>query len=173
MLFSFSEVFDVLLRLRNSFTQWQDMSENTADVSREEYSSLVLEIKNSIKSIQWDLEELEESLDASERQGKLDMSEIDKRRQFIAKTREEMNGMHEKLTKTKVKTRSEFPMPNFGSQTFAQLNPNGTKYTRLTNTPEVGNGPSTSGPGENVLFSQNFNSADDDNKSPYANDYPM
>ena len=57
-----SEVFDALLKLRNNYTRWKDLLENSNDIAREDFTASVMELRNGIKSIQWDLDELEESL---------------------------------------------------------------------------------------------------------------
>ena len=60
--FLLSEVFDALHKLRNNFTRWTELQSNPSQLSREDYSAFVTELKNGLKSIQWDLDELEESL---------------------------------------------------------------------------------------------------------------
>ncbi|KAJ6222225.1 hypothetical protein RDWZM_000770 [Blomia tropicalis] len=157
-----NEVFDALQKLRNNYTRWKDLQENSTDITREDYNVSVMELKNGIKSIMWDLDELEESLDNSDRQSKLDRTELEKRRNFISQTREEVQSMNEKLTKSgsKLKAMSDFPI-NFGTQPQ-----NGTKYTRLINAPDASNH------GENILFKANFDT-EDDNKSPYVPEHSI
>lgn len=158
-----NEVFDALLKLRNNYTRWKDLQENSSDISREDYSASVMELKNGIKSIQWDLDELEESLETGDRMSKLDKTELEKRKNFIAQTRDEVQSMNEKLSKSnsKLKAKTDFPI-NFGNQTPQ----NGTKYTRLINAPDASN------QGENILFKANFD-ADDEAKSPYVPDHSI
>lgn len=55
-------MFDALQKLRNNYTRWKDLQENSTDITREDYNVSVMELKNGIKSIMWDLDELEESL---------------------------------------------------------------------------------------------------------------
>jgi len=159
-----NEVFDALLKLRNNWNRWQDLVANSSDISREDYSASCMELKNGFKSIQWDLDELEESLETGDRMSKLDKTELEKRKHFIAQTREEVQLMSEKLSKlsnSKLKVKADFPI-NFGSQNGQ----NGTKYTRLINAPDASN------QGENILFKANFD-ADDEAKSPYVPDHSI
>lgn len=58
----YSEVFDSLHKLRNNFARWTELQTSQDELSRDDYSSFVTELKNGLKSIQWDLDELEESL---------------------------------------------------------------------------------------------------------------
>ena len=176
-------MFDALLKLRNNFTRWKDLQENSNDIGREEFAASVMELKNGIKSISWDLDELEESLGMlllvflpvrsiavthalvfllfhhitdsnSERMAKLDRTELEKRKNFITQTREEVQSMSEKLSKSnsKMKSKADFTAINFGAQTQQ----NGTKYTRLINAPDA----SGQGDKEDILFNA-------DDKSPY------
>lgn len=55
-------MYDALLKLRNNFTRWTELQENPNELPKEDYASFVTELKNGLKSIQWDLDELEESL---------------------------------------------------------------------------------------------------------------
>lgn len=170
------------------------MEENPGDITREDYHAWVMELKNGIKSIQWDLDELEESLGRhlsqqqqmhficmSKRYNKyllynshhlengnhtarLDSTEFEKRRNFIAQTREEVKSMSEKITKSNSK-----PKGNFDGIVAASTGPNqnGTKYMRLINAPDASN------QGENILFKAPFDADDSEQKSPYVPDHSM
>ncbi|KAH7636969.1 Syntaxin-6 [Dermatophagoides farinae] len=127
-----NEVFDALHKLRNNFTRWTELQSNPSQLSREDYSAFVTELKNGLKSIQWDLDELEESLENSERATTLDGTELTKRKSFIDKTRDEIKSMTEQLTKgNNIFKKVDYTI-NFGSQ---QL-PKQTKYYRLINEPD-------------------------------------
>ncbi|KAH9395686.1 Syntaxin-6 [Tyrophagus putrescentiae] len=163
-----NEVFDALLKLRNNYTRWKDLEENPSDISREDYHAWVMELKNGIKSIQWDLDELEESLENGNHSARLDSTEFEKRRNFIGCTREEVKSMSEKITKSnaKPKGKADFPLNFDGSAASSPANQNGTKYMRLINAPDA------SAQGENILFKAPFD-ADDEQKSPYVPDHSI
>lgn len=149
----------------------------------------MMELKNGIKSIQWDLDELEESLgkqsiavissvydhfyqyhlpENGNHSARLDSTEFEKRRNFIGCTREEVKSMSEKITKSnaKPKGKADFPLNFDGSAASSPANQNGTKYMRLINAPDA------SAQGENILFKAPFD-ADDEQKSPYVPDHSM
>ncbi|XP_027193865.1 uncharacterized protein LOC113788588 [Dermatophagoides pteronyssinus] len=129
-----NEVFDALHKLRNNFTRWTELQSNPNELSREDYSAFVTELKNGLKSIQWDLDELEESLENGERGTALDGNELTKRKSFINKTRDEIQSMTEQLTKgNNIFKKVDYTI-NFGSQQLPGQT--GTKYYRLINEPE-------------------------------------
>lgn len=69
----YSEVFDALVKLKNNYNTWVNFNENSAatnEVTKDEYNAFLSELKNGIKSLKWDLDELEESL------GMLDLFEV-------------------------------------------------------------------------------------------------
>lgn len=55
-----SEVINALHNLRTNFTEWTEGEKK--ELSREDANACLNDLKNGIKSIQWDLDELEESL---------------------------------------------------------------------------------------------------------------
>lgn len=55
-------MIDALAKLRNNFATWSHYQEESVEISKEDYAAFVIELKNGLKSIQWDMDELEESL---------------------------------------------------------------------------------------------------------------
>lgn len=177
--FLLSEVFDALHKLRNNFTRWTELQSNPNELSREDYSAFVTELKNGLKSIQWDLDELEESLgtfgrnayiineltlrllfiENGERGTALDGNELTKRKSFINKTRDEIQSMTEQLTKgNNIFKKVDYTI-NFGSQQLPGQT--GTKYYRLINEPE-------SSANAKLTFDD-----DESHKSPYVPNHSM
>lgn len=61
------------MKLKNNYNTWVNFNENSAatnEVTKDEYNAFLSELKNGIKSLKWDLDELEESL------GMLDLFEV-------------------------------------------------------------------------------------------------
>ncbi|KAF7494269.1 Syntaxin-10 [Sarcoptes scabiei] len=148
-----NEVFDALHKLRNNFTRWSEIQSSSSNSSNEDLSAFITELKNGLKSIQWDLDELEESLENSKHSNLLDDAELQKRKSFIDQTRDEIKSMTDQLAKGNSKSKKiDFNTINFGSQ---QLTQTGTKYYRLINEPDM----------TSNLSKQNID--DEDHKSPY------
>lgn len=49
--------------VRNLFSRWRELQENGGASSREEFEYTTNELRNSLRSIEWDLEDLEETVD--------------------------------------------------------------------------------------------------------------
>lgn len=61
--FVFSEVHKALQTARNLYSRWCELAEQPGSVSKEEYDWTTNELRNSLRSIEWDLEDLEETVD--------------------------------------------------------------------------------------------------------------
>ena len=59
----FSEVQKALQTARNLYSRWCELAEQPGSVSKEEYDWTTNELRNSLRSIEWDLEDLEETVD--------------------------------------------------------------------------------------------------------------
>ncbi|BFZ20442.1 hypothetical protein BsWGS_23481 [Bradybaena similaris] len=57
------EVQKALVVVRNLFSRWRELQENGGVSSREEFEYTTNELRNSLRSIEWDLEDLEETVD--------------------------------------------------------------------------------------------------------------
>ncbi|CAG2121785.1 unnamed protein product [Medioppia subpectinata] len=92
------------------------------------------ELRNGLRSIEWDLEDLEETIGivkSNQKKFKLEESEINERRRFIQQTKDEVKFMREKLFDNKNKDNNK----NNSSlrQSLGQQSSSSTKYTRLEN----------------------------------------
>ena len=62
-LFLSSEVQKALQTAKNLYSRWCELAEQPGAVSKEEYDWTTNELRNSLRSIEWDLEDLEETVD--------------------------------------------------------------------------------------------------------------
>ena len=63
---------------------------------REEYDWTTNELKNNIRSIEWDLEDLDETIgivEANPRKFNMDVSELNKRKLFVRQTRDDISSI--------------------------------------------------------------------------------
>lgn len=94
-----SEVFKGLNKTRGLFLRYRelqnDAGENPADL---DYTTT--ELRNSLRSIEWDLEDLEDTIAIAEKnpKHKVDLQELNQRRQFINATKNEIKSMKDKIS---------------------------------------------------------------------------
>ena len=58
----FSEVQKAVQTARSLYQRWCELLDDPSAVSREEYDWTTNELRNSLRSIEWDLEDLEETI---------------------------------------------------------------------------------------------------------------
>lgn len=58
-----SEVQKAVQSSQNLYDRWCELLDNPKSVSKEEYDWTTNELRNSLRSIEWDLEDLEETVD--------------------------------------------------------------------------------------------------------------
>ncbi|CAG2163329.1 unnamed protein product [Oppiella nova] len=127
------EVLKALTKCRDNFERWTDFLDDPNSSSKEEMDFTTTELRNGLRSIEWDLEDLEETVDIVEknhRKFKLDEQEVSNRRKFIHQTKDEVKFMREKLFDSKNKDKKSSSSLR-QSQSPSTSNP--TKYTRLDN----------------------------------------
>lgn len=130
-----------------------DAGENPADL---DYTTT--ELRNSLRSIEWDLEDLEDTIAIAEKNPKykIDLQELNQRRQFINATKNEIKSMKDKISTLKNRDKDitaiqplldEDPSPKILSannntnisignnlmSTMAAARHSGTKYSKLEN----------------------------------------
>ncbi|XP_054156894.1 syntaxin-6-like isoform X2 [Oppia nitens] len=127
------EVLNALTKCRNYFERWTDFLDDPNSETKEEIDRTTTELRNGLRSIEWDLEDLEETIGIVEnnpKKFKLDETEINSRRKFIHQTKDEVKFMREKLfdNQSKDKKQQQFrqSLSNFEAT-------NASKYTRLDN----------------------------------------
>lgn len=77
--------------------RWTELQDDTICITKDEVEWTNTELKNSLRSIEWDLEDLEDTIDIVEKNPtkfKIDNKEITTRKHFIDTTREEVKVFH-------------------------------------------------------------------------------
>lgn len=92
-----SEVFKGLNKTRGLFLRYRELQNLNED---EDLEFTTIELRNSLRSIEWDLEDLEDTLTINEKNQKLrvDPQELNVRRQFISATKNEIKSMKDRIT---------------------------------------------------------------------------
>ncbi|XP_055364648.1 syntaxin-6 isoform X2 [Betta splendens] len=81
--------------------RWCELLQEGAGASKEELDWTTNELRNSLRSIEWDLEDLDETISIVESNPKkfnLDTAELSKRKEFITKTRQSVKEMKEQMS---------------------------------------------------------------------------
>lgn len=86
LLLFYREVCKALERTRELFQHWSENCQGSNEVSEWVASQL----RNGLRSLEWDLDDLEATLAIAKRQGLRDNKEISSRLNFIIKTRQEI-----------------------------------------------------------------------------------
>uniref|UniRef100_A0A1A9ZYL0 t-SNARE coiled-coil homology domain-containing protein n=1 Tax=Glossina pallidipes TaxID=7398 RepID=A0A1A9ZYL0_GLOPL len=92
------EVFKALNKTRGLYLRWRELGENCASAEAEWTTN---ELRNSLRSIEWDLEDLEDTISIVEKNPnkfRIDNRELSSRRHFIDNTRDEVKQMKEKMS---------------------------------------------------------------------------
>ncbi|XP_059146453.1 syntaxin-6-like [Physella acuta] len=137
------EVQKALVVVRNLFSRWRELQENAGMSSREEVEYTTNELRNSLRSIEWDLEDLEETVGIVEknpRKFKISEYELQERRNFVEKTKSTVRDMKSQISSPGNRQREE---PN-ARQAFLTTTGNGPKapqdkYKRLDEEMEQAN----------------------------------
>lgn len=105
-----SEVQKAVNKVRIQYSKWQDLLNDPRMSGREEYDLTTNELKNNIRSIEWDLEDLDETIgivEANPRKFNMDMSELNKRKLFVKQTRDDITSIKEHLNSPSARTKVE------------------------------------------------------------------
>lgn len=81
--------------------RWSELLQEGGGASKEEMDWTTNELRNSLRSIEWDLEDLDETISIVESNPKkfnLDAAELSKRKAFITNTRENVKEMKEQMS---------------------------------------------------------------------------
>jgi len=92
------EVQTALAKARQLYERWNDLITDQSVTSKDELEWTTTELRNGLRSIEWDLEDLEETVsivEANPKKFKFDTEEIVTRRQFITDTRNEVSQMRD------------------------------------------------------------------------------
>merc|ERR1719429_792306 len=95
------EVLKALLKTRDLYERWRIGDEGIELRSAEEQEWSTTELRNSLRSIEWDLEDLDDTVQIVEKNPakfRIDSSELLVRKSFIQQTRDEVNQMKERVS---------------------------------------------------------------------------
>ncbi|XP_070683882.1 syntaxin-10 [Pempheris klunzingeri] len=95
------EVQKALSRARGLFDRWEELLQDGTQVSRDELDWSTNELRNCLRAIDWDLEDLSETINIVESNpGKFKLSddELQERREFVERTRQSVQEMKEQLS---------------------------------------------------------------------------
>ncbi|XP_077986294.1 syntaxin-6-like [Glandiceps talaboti] len=128
------EVQKAVGNARSLYQRWCELLEDPSAVSKEEYDWTTNELRNSLRSIEWDLEDLEETIgivETNPRKFKIELPELDERKNFVSKTKDLVKDMKDHMASPSTKTREE----RKSRQTLMSNGPKRAqdKYTRLDN----------------------------------------
>lgn len=114
--------------------RWSELLQDGVGASKEEMDWTTNELRNSLRSIEWDLEDLDETISIVESNPKkfnLDTGELSKRKAFITSTRQTVKEMKEQLsspaaasvdrTKTQAESGARGPMWLPGPDKYIRL----------------------------------------------------
>ncbi|XP_050951227.1 syntaxin-6 [Labeo rohita] len=118
--------------------RWMELLQDSGGASKEEVDWTTNELRNSLRSIEWDLEDLDETIsivEANPKKFNLDAMELAKRKAFITSTRQTVREMKDHMTSPMAITVSEKKnrqtlMGGDGSR-GPIWQPSADKYTRL------------------------------------------
>lgn len=119
-----NEVVEAVNKTKDLYQRWCELKDLNL-ISKEEIEWTTNELRNSFRSIEWDLEDLEETVcivEKNPKKFKIDCTEISTRKAFIDKTKEEVQLMRDKMFETKEKKMRQ-----------GLLGTGYAKYTRLEN----------------------------------------
>jgi chromosome segregation ATPase len=92
------------------YDRWQELLKATNTAQNDEFKWTTTQIKNGIKSIEWDLQDLEETIgivEGNRQRFKLDASEVESRKGFITETKATIKKMKDDLNNAATKGKME------------------------------------------------------------------
>lgn len=104
------EVQKAVQTARGLYQRWCELLEDPITVSKEEYDWTTNELRNSLRSIEWDLEDLEETISIVERNPKkfkIDDVELNDRKAFVARTKHTVQDMKDHLSSPQTRSRED------------------------------------------------------------------
>ncbi|XP_075689248.1 syntaxin-6 [Rhinoderma darwinii] len=92
------------------FQRWTDLLQDPSIATREELDWTTNELRNNLRSVEWDLEDLDETIsivEANPRKFSLDPAEMRQRKAFISETRQCVKEMKDQMTNPSVQAFAE------------------------------------------------------------------
>lgn len=113
------EVQKAVNNVQSLYKRWQALLDNPHTVGKDEYNWTTNELRNNVRSIEWDLEDLDETVgivEANPRKFNIDVAEVDQRKQFIKQTRDTVNLIKEHMNSPSAKAKVENSSREVGDQ---------------------------------------------------------
>jgi len=104
------EVQKAVNNVQTLYRRWQELLDNPRTVGKDEYNWTTNELRNNLRSIEWDLEDLDETVgivEANPRKFNIDITEVNQRKQFIKQTRDNVNSIKEHMNSPAAKAKVE------------------------------------------------------------------
>ncbi|XP_077309230.1 syntaxin-6 [Lithobates pipiens] len=92
------------------FQRWTDLLQDPSIATREELDWTTNELRNNLRSVEWDLEDLDETIsivESNPRKFSLDPAEMRQRKAFISETRQCVKEMKDQMTSPSVQALAE------------------------------------------------------------------
>lgn len=105
-----SEVQKAVSSVQELYRRWQDLLNNANSAGKEEFNWTTNEIKNSIRSVEWDLEDLEETIgivESNPNKFTLSRNEIDSRKAFISNVKRNVQSIKDDINSSETKAKVE------------------------------------------------------------------
>merc|ERR1712020_557867 len=105
------EVIKALVKTRELYERWRIGDEGVEIRSSEEQEWAATELRNSLRSIEWDLEDLDDTVQIVEKNPakfRIDANDLAARKHFIAQTKEEVAQMKQRSSQQNKNTQ-RFP----------------------------------------------------------------
>ncbi|XP_053320921.1 syntaxin-10 [Spea bombifrons] len=125
-----SEVQKALNTSRGLYQRWCELLQESQVTSVEEFDWTTNELRNSLRSIEWDLEDLEETIsivESNPRKFKISALEVKERRSFVEQTRNSVKEMRDHISSpraaafTEKKSREALGISKPASDRFSRL----------------------------------------------------
>jgi len=100
------EVQQSVTGITTLYDRWQELLKTTNTAQNDEFKWTTNQLRTGIKSIEWDLQDLEETIgivESNRQKFKLEQSEVDSRKKFISETQYIIKKMKEELNNTQTK----------------------------------------------------------------------
>ncbi|XP_046713130.1 syntaxin-6 [Silurus meridionalis] len=120
------------------YQRWTELLQDPGSATKEEIDWTTNELRNSLRSIEWDLEDLDETIsivEANPRKFNLDSMELNKRKAFITNTRQNVKEMKDQMASPMAMSLSDKKnrqtLMGDGGSRGPIWQPGGDKYIRL------------------------------------------
>uniref|UniRef100_G3SUA3 Syntaxin 6 n=1 Tax=Loxodonta africana TaxID=9785 RepID=G3SUA3_LOXAF len=107
---TFKEVQKAVNTAQGLFQRWTELLQDPSIATREEVDWTTNELRNNLRSIEWDLEDLDETIsivEANPRKFNLDATELSIRKAFITSTRQVVRDMKDQMSASSVQALAE------------------------------------------------------------------